>query len=109
MAYPSVSTIDIHRSGAWQPAATVQALGPDRCRFEYLPDYVFGHPDPWPVAMGVPLGFEPDRFVEGPTGREADRRPPSFLYDLVPQAGQLLALAAMAPIRVAGRDGVPRG
>ncbi len=80
----STAVVQIHRNGAWHPAATVQALGPDTCRFEYLPEYVFGD-DPWPVALGLPLGFEPDRFVEGPTGRELDRRAPAFLYDLVPQ------------------------
>src|SRR6187200_104269 len=85
MVSTSRSTIEIHRDGAWHAAATLQALGPDRCRFEYLPDYVFGHPAPWPVATGLPLGFQPHRFVEGPTGPEADRRPPAFIYDLVPQ------------------------
>lgn len=66
------------------PAATIQALGVDRCRFEYLPEYVFSD-DPWPVAIGLPVGLEPERLIEGPTGPEPDRRAPAFLYDLVPQ------------------------
>lgn len=82
--YPS-TVIQIHRDGAWTNAAELQALGPDKCRFEYLPEYVFSNEAPWPVALGLPIGIEPDRFVEGPTGMEADRRPPAFLFDLVPQ------------------------
>ena len=66
------------------PAATIQPLGVDRCRFEYLPEYVFSD-DPWPVAIGLPVGLEPERLIEGPTGPEPDRRAPAFLYDLVPQ------------------------
>lgn len=83
---PSVShtTIEIHVDGQWRPAATLQVYGAARCRFEYLPDYVFSDA-PQPVALGLPLGMAPDRFVDGPTGREPDRRPPAFLYDLVPQ------------------------
>jgi serine/threonine-protein kinase HipA len=85
MATFPTTHIQIHRNGEWLSAATVQAIDVDKCRFEYLPDYVFGAEDPWPVALGLPLGLEPDKFVDGPTGREIDRRPPAFLYDLVPQ------------------------
>lgn len=85
MTISATTVIQIHRDGAWQPAATLQPLGADKCRFEYLPEYVFGASDPWPVALGLPIGMAPDRFIEGPTGREADRRAPAFLYDLVPQ------------------------
>ncbi|PSL85122.1 hypothetical protein C7T35_07865 [Variovorax sp. WS11] len=79
------TTIHIHRGGEWVPAASIQALAADKCRFEYLPEYVFSEADPWPVALGLPIGIEPDRWIDGPAGREADRRPPAFLYDLVPQ------------------------
>lgn len=82
--HPS-SVIQIHRDGAWISAAEIQMLGSDRCRFDYLPEYVFSREDPWPVALGLPIGFEPDRLVDGPTGKEPDRRPPAFMYDLVPQ------------------------
>lgn len=78
------TTVEISVGGEWRPAATLQALGVDRCRFEYLPEYVFSDA-PQPVALGLPIGIEPDRLIEGPTGPEADRRPPAFLYDLVPQ------------------------
>jgi serine/threonine-protein kinase HipA len=84
MATNPPATIQIHRDGVWMPAATIQALGVDRCRFEYLPEYVFSD-DPWPVAIGLPVGLEPERLIEGPTGPEPDRRAPAFLYDLVPQ------------------------
>lgn len=77
--------VQIHLRGEWHAAATVQALGSDRCRVEYLPEYVFGVDDPVPIASGLPLGLEPDRFVDGPTGQEIDRRASAFLYDLAPQ------------------------
>jgi serine/threonine-protein kinase HipA len=77
--------VQIHLGGEWHAAATVQALGSDRCRVEYLPEYVFGVDDPVPIASGLPLGLEPDRFVDGPTGQEVDRRASAFLYDLAPQ------------------------
>lgn len=79
------TTIQIHLHGQWQAAATIQALGSDRCRLEYLPEYVFGVDDPAPIGLGLPLGLEPDRFVDGPTGLELDRQACAFLYDLVPQ------------------------
>ncbi|MGJ7558531.1 type II toxin-antitoxin system HipA family toxin [Variovorax sp. RB3P1] len=77
--------VQIHLRGEWHAAATVQALGSDRCRVEYLPEYLFGVDDPVPIASGLPLGLEPDRFVDGPTGQEVDRRASAFLYDLAPQ------------------------
>ena len=77
--------IQIHLRSQWHAAATVQALGSDRCRLEYLPEYVFGIDDPVPIALGLPLGLEPDRFVDGPIGLEIDRQACAFLYDLVPQ------------------------
>lgn len=79
------ATIQIHLRGQWHAAATVQALGSDRCRLEYLPEYVFGIDDPVPIALGLPLGLEPDRFVDSPIGLEIDRQACAFLYDLVPQ------------------------
>lgn len=79
------SLIDIHRDGVWLPAAELRALGPDRCRIDYLPDYVFGAADPWPVSLRLPVGVAPDRYVAGPSGLEPDRSAPGFLYDLVPQ------------------------
>ncbi len=77
--------IEIHRAGSWLPAAELRALGPDRCRIDYLPDYVFGTSDPCPVSLRLPVNMAPDRYREGPSGPEADRRAPAFLYDLVPQ------------------------
>ena len=76
--------IEIHRDGAWQPAARLEPLGADTCRFDYETAYVFSD-DPWPVALGLPIGLLPDRWIEGPAGRTYDRRAPAFLYDLVPQ------------------------
>jgi serine/threonine-protein kinase HipA len=97
MTISAATVIQIHRDGAWQSAATLQPLGADKCRFEYLTEYVFGAPDPWPVALGLPIGMAPDRFIEGPTGREVDRRAPAFLYDLVPQGkGRSYLLEALS-------------
>jgi len=73
------STIEVHRDGAWIPAADLTAYAEDRCRLEYRTDYVFSAA-PWPIALGLPVEF--DAFAGD---AEADRRPPPFLYDLVPQ------------------------
>ncbi|WP_164546929.1 MULTISPECIES: HipA domain-containing protein [unclassified Variovorax] len=80
------TTIQVHLRGQWRTAATIQALGSDRCRLEYLPEYVFGIDDPVSIAFGLSLGLEPDRLVDGPTGLEFDRQACAFLYDLVPQS-----------------------
>lgn len=80
----TTTIIEIHRDGAWHPAATLQELGSDRCRFDYLPAYAFGA-DPIPLAHHLPLYIEPDRLVEGPTGAYPDRRAPALLYDMTPQ------------------------
>lgn len=37
------------------------------------------------MALGLPVAVEPEPLVEGPLGLEPDRRPPAFVYDLVPQ------------------------
>lgn len=79
------TTIEVHHEGAWTPAATPQILGDDRCRLDYLPDYLFGQKVPQPIAFGMPLDYVPDVFIEGPAGPYVDRRPLPFLYDLVPQ------------------------
>jgi serine/threonine-protein kinase HipA len=84
MDLPRFCTIEISLHGNWIPAAAVQTFAPDRCRLDYLPEYAFSAA-PVPLSFGVPLGMAPDRFVEGPTGLEPDRRPPPFIYDLVPQ------------------------
>ncbi|WP_232540179.1 HipA domain-containing protein [Azohydromonas aeria] len=73
--------IEIHQDGAWRPAAVLQSFGIDRCRVEYLPEYVFGDA-PFPIALNLPVGFAPERA--GPDG-SVDRSVPAFLYDLVPQ------------------------
>jgi serine/threonine-protein kinase HipA len=79
--------LEIHLDGQWIPAATLQALDVDRCRLDYLPEYLFAHPDPQPLSLTLGLQMQPDvplpadgGALEGP-----DRRPPPFLMDLVPQ------------------------
>ncbi|KWT70818.1 type II toxin-antitoxin system HipA family toxin [Variovorax sp. WDL1] len=98
------TTLQIHRDGRWRAAATVQPLGPARCRIEYLPEYVHGEAAPWPVALGMPIGTEPDLFIDGPMGPEIDRLPPSFLFDLVPQGKGRQYL--LEQLRLADGDGL---
>lgn len=74
---PALAHIEIHRHGRWLPAASIEALGDDRARVDYLPEYIFSD-DPWPVALNLPVGFHPPRTGD-------DFRAPAFLYDLVPQ------------------------
>jgi serine/threonine-protein kinase HipA len=73
--------IEIHRHGAWEAAAELQPLGDERCRLDYLPEYIFGEA-PEPIALGLPVQFMADLPSED--GR-VDRSVPAFLYDLVPQ------------------------
>lgn len=77
--------IEIHRDGAWVEAATLQNLGIDRCRIDYLPQYQFSE-SPVPLSLGLPLDAPPDRMLRRDgLADEFDRRPPPFLYDLAPQ------------------------
>ncbi len=82
--YPSTATIEVHHAGAWHPAAELHALGHNRVRFNYLDQYVFGDIH-LPVSLTLPVGLWPPARVQGLTGLEPDHRPPSFLYDMVPQ------------------------
>lgn len=80
------ATIEIHRAGRWQAAASLRELGSDRCAFEYLPQYIFS-PDPLPLGLAQPVEFTAPRLVQGEGGglEGWDRSIPAFLYDLVPQ------------------------
>lgn len=84
MAYPRTTAIEIHINGQWVPAAQLRAFSDDRLQFGYLDEYVFSG-STTPVALGYPVGIFPESMREGPLGPELDRRPPAFLYDLVPQ------------------------
>jgi serine/threonine-protein kinase HipA len=84
MIYPSSAIIEIHHAGSWHPAAQLHALSDNRVRFSYLDEYVFGDIS-LPVSLTLPVGLWPEPKVEGPMGLQPDHRPPSFLYDLVPQ------------------------
>jgi serine/threonine-protein kinase HipA len=86
MQFTQKSQVEIFRNGQWMPAAELRAVGIDRCRFEYLADYIFGaDPNPPPIAHGLPVGFFPAPQMERGGGLEDDLTPPSFIYDLVPQ------------------------
>ena len=77
--------IEIFHHGKWHEAASLEAYGPSRCRIDYLPAYQFSN-QPLPLSFNFSLSAPPDVLLEG--GRlpeEIDRRPPGFLYDLVPQ------------------------
>ena len=74
---PTQPLIEVHRHGEWHPAATLEPLGDDRARVDYLPEYIFSD-DPWPIALSLPVGFAAPR-------QGAELQAPAFLYDLVPQ------------------------
>jgi len=84
MIYPSTAILELHHAGQWHPAAELRALSHNRVRFNYLDEYVFGGIN-LPVSLTLPVGLRPEPQVEGPMGLQPDHRPPSFLYDLVPQ------------------------
>jgi len=95
MNYPSTAIIEVHHAGAWHPAAELQALSPNRVRFNYLDEYVFGDIN-LPVSLTLPVGLWPEPKMQGLLGLEPDHRPPSFLYDLVPQGkGRKFLLSAL--------------
>jgi serine/threonine-protein kinase HipA len=73
--------IEIHQAGTWRGAALLQGFGDDRCRLEYLPQYIFGD-KPAPISLALPVEFAPEAVLEDGS---PDRRVPPFLYDLVPQ------------------------
>ena len=54
--------IEIHRDGAGRPAALLQSFGIDRCRVEYLPEYVFGDAPTLADLCLVPQMFNAQRF-----------------------------------------------
>lgn len=76
------SVVEVFLGGIWVRAATLQTFGPESCRLDYLPEYLFGD-NPVPIALGLPLSYNPD-FAPAPD-QVVDRRPPPFLYDLIPQ------------------------
>lgn len=77
--------IEIYLDGQWVEAASLLALGPDRCRIDYLPRYQFSD-NPEPLSLCLPLDAAPDVLVRRDgLPEEYERRAPPFLYDLVPQ------------------------
>lgn len=84
----------MHHAGVWHPAAELQAFSHNRVRFNYLDSYVFGDTH-LPVSLNLPVGLWPEPMMQGLTGLVPDNRPPSFLYDLVPQGqGRKFLLSA---------------
>ena len=93
--YPAKAIIEVHHAGLWHPAAELQAFNHNRVRFNYLDNYVFGDIN-LPVSLTLPVGLWPEPLMQGLTGLEPDHRPPSFLYDLVPQGqGRKFLLSAL--------------
>ena len=82
--YPAKAIIEVHHAALWHPAAELQAFSHNRVRFNYLDSYVFGDIN-LPVSLNLPVGLWPEPMMQGLTGLVPDHRPPSFLYDLVPQ------------------------
>lgn|SRR5690606_12128332 len=82
--------IEIFRDGRWTPAASMEPLGDDQVRIDYLPEYIFSD-DPWPISLTLPVGFAPLR--------EGQRRAPAFLYDLVPQGKGRALLIQLLELR----------
>lgn len=91
------ATVEIHRDGRWIKAASLKALGPDRCTFDYLPDYIFSD-HPVPLGLAHPVEFTVTGLLPADGGalETLDRSVPAFLYDLVPQGkGRKLLLGLL--------------
>jgi len=84
MDYPSTSVVEINQSGVWRKAGELRALGSNMAVFSYDDEYIFSD-NAQPVSLKLPVGLSTDTMIEGLTRPEPDRRPPSFVYDLVPQ------------------------
>jgi serine/threonine-protein kinase HipA len=84
MDYPSTTPVEIHQGGAWRKAGELRALGANRAVFSYDDAYIFSD-NALAVSLKLPVGLSTDTMIEGLTGPEPDRRPPPFVYDLVPQ------------------------
>lgn len=82
-AAPTLIEAFVH--GAWVPVATLQVFGPELCRIDYVPENLFSD-KPTALSHAYPVGVDPDR-LSNPDDPDSppDRRPPSFIYDLVPQ------------------------
>lgn len=90
---PNDPIIELHRHGRWIPAARIEPLGDEHARVEYLPDYVFGEDDPWPVSLNMPVRLDTD------LGEDPRPRMPAFLYDLVPQGQGRRLLTRLLDLR----------
>ncbi len=87
MQYPAVCSVQVHHAGAWHVAGELHALGANQARFTYHEAYVFGGPG-LPVSLALPVGLWP---------ADTDKRPPAFVYDLVPQGrGRKFLVSALA-------------
>lgn len=63
---------------------------------DYLVSYAF-LANSHPISLSMPLDWNPDQVIKGiEVGDQHDRRPPSFIYDLVPQGqGRRLLLRTL--------------
>jgi serine/threonine-protein kinase HipA len=98
--------IEIFLNGQWLPAATLQTLDDDRCRVDYLPEYLFGQEGAEPISLTLGLHMQPDVRLadDGGSVEVYDRRPPPFLYDLVPQGKGRALLVGL--LQRADQDGL---
>ena len=78
--------LQLHHLGRWHDAGVLTAQGDERCRFDYLVDYVFAR-HAQPVALGLPVALQGLGFDEDDSADAAPRAAglPAFLYDLIPQ------------------------
>lgn len=85
------TVIEVHRHGQWTAAASLEPLGDDRARVDYVPEYIFSD-QPLPISLTLPVGFQATR-------EDLDVRAPAFLYDLVPQGKGRRLLVPMLGLR----------
>ena len=93
---PTAPLIEIYLHGKWTPAASIEPLGDEHARVEYLPEYIFATDRPVPISLNMPVELTP---IQNDGSKPLM---PAFLYDLVPQGkGRKLPapLAYKAPPR----------
>ncbi|TVQ35397.1 MAG: type II toxin-antitoxin system HipA family toxin [Wenzhouxiangella sp.] len=96
-----LAIIEIFRDGQWLPSASLEPLGGEHARVDYLPEYVFDQEKPWPISLTFPVQFG--------VSFDHDPRPqlPAFLYDLVPQGPGRKLLVELLGLRDHDGLGLP--
>ena len=89
----TAALIEIYLHGKWTPAASIEPLGDEHARVEYLPEYIFATDRPVPISLNMPVELTP---IQNDGSKPLM---PAFLYDLVPQGKGRKLLIGLLDLR----------